>query len=93
MSKYFNTKPMGYRKRQQVANRRDADRLIESSHPVYAYYHGQKRAYEYVVEDIKNILLGLECLKTEVEMLGAENGTKNADIETKDAERGTANAN
>ncbi len=35
MSKYFNTKPMGYRKRQQVANRRDADRLIESSHQAF----------------------------------------------------------
>lgn len=35
MSKYFNTKPMGYAKRQQVANRRDADRLIQSAHRAY----------------------------------------------------------
>lgn len=35
MSKYFNVKPMGYKKRQQVANRRDADKLIESAHRAY----------------------------------------------------------
>lgn len=33
-SKYFNVK-MGYAKRQQVANRRDADRLIQSAHRAY----------------------------------------------------------
>lgn len=35
MSKYFNARPMGYKKRQQVANRRDADKLIESAHRAY----------------------------------------------------------
>ncbi len=34
-SKYFNAKPMGYKKRQQVANRRDAETLIQSAHRAY----------------------------------------------------------
>ena len=35
MSKYFNTKPMGYKRAQKVANRRDAEKLIESAHRAY----------------------------------------------------------
>lgn len=34
-SNYFNSKPMAYKKRQQVANRRDADMLIQSAHRAY----------------------------------------------------------
>lgn len=35
MSKYFNAKPMGYKKQVQVANRRDANKLIQSAHRAY----------------------------------------------------------
>lgn len=34
----------------------------EETHPVFAYYQGQVRAYEYVVEDIEYILKGLDKL-------------------------------
>ncbi len=34
-SKFFNAKPMGYKKAKMVANRRDADRLVQSAHRAY----------------------------------------------------------
>lgn len=34
-SKYFNAKPMGYKQQQRVANRRDVDKIIQSSHRAY----------------------------------------------------------
>lgn len=34
-SKYFKSRGMGFKKVQQVANRRDADRLVQSAHRAY----------------------------------------------------------
>lgn len=34
-SKYFKAKPMGYKQQQRVANRRDAETLIQSAHRAY----------------------------------------------------------
>lgn len=49
-------------------------------HPVYAYFHGEKKAYERVVEDIREILKGLEVLKTEVDSV-KDNASKGEETE------------
>lgn len=50
----------------------------EPVNPIYAYFHGQKTAYEYVAQNIKSMIKDLEIIKGEMDVLSTESCTDNA---------------
>lgn len=62
----------------------------EPVNPIYAYFHGQKTAYEYVSQNIKSMIKDLEVIKGEMDVLSTESCTEDAKIETGERENADA---
>lgn len=59
----------------------------EPVNPIYAYFHGQKTAYEYVVQNIKSMIKDLEIIKGEMDVLSTESCTDDAKSATSEEEK------